>query len=204
MLLALVGIHIVGSTGSQNSLNTNGGHPEMLWATFEHASNEPCPSYTYAKASGNGTMPDNSNAGAWVFCATNPTGTFNQAHMKLDAAGTGIIPVGGNTMSASNTKRMMPFGMPVSSAVSNSNLITINNSVRNRLTALGDIRANYIQVGTTWTVFGASPNGGNQVGTNKLANMTMETYQPNSNCFSCHSSNTTDVSFIFQPLKPLF
>jgi hypothetical protein len=40
--LALVGIHIVGSTLS---------HPEMLWATFEHVNNTPNAQYTFTNTS---------------------------------------------------------------------------------------------------------------------------------------------------------
>jgi len=87
----------------------------------------------------------------------------------------------------------------------------------------GDVRQNYIMTGATWTIGGASPlplfdspsagNPGNQVGTSQLSNATMETYQQGtdntaangrSNCFSCHTSNTTNVSHVFGPLQPLF
>jgi hypothetical protein len=84
--------------------------------------------------------------------------------------------------------------------------------------AAGDIRGNYVMTGATWTIGGAAPNafiGGNQVGTSSLANTTMETYEQGvhsnpthqaggSNCFSCHTSNTTNVSHVFAALKPLF
>ena len=74
----------------------------------------------------------------------------------------------------------------------------------------GDLRGNYFMTGTTWTIGGAPPNGGNEVGTNVLANTTMETYQQGANCFACHQStfgspvSTTDISHIFGPLRPLF
>jgi hypothetical protein len=86
----------------------------------------------------------------------------------------------------------------------------------------GDVRRNYIMTGATWTIGGAGPTGcfksggggGNEVGTSKLENTTMETYQQGNgppwatrfgaNCFSCHGSNTTNVSHMFDPLKPLF
>lgn len=68
----------------------------------------------------------------------------------------------------------------------------------------GDVRKNYMFTGATWTKFGAAPIEGNEVGTNKMANSTMETYQQGGNCFDCHTSNTTSVSHVFGPLKPLF
>jgi len=93
-----------------------------------------------------------------------------------------------------------------------------------------DVRKNYILIGTTWTIGGQPPTpgtGGNQVGTNRLCNTTMETYQQGNsngangmNCFSCHGNNmgtNTDminVSHIYwtpfttpahsHGLKPLF
>ena len=63
VLMALVGMHVVGSTA---------GHPEMIWATFEHKNNAPNSSYTYLSTSGVKTVnPDFSTA--YLFCAANPT-----------------------------------------------------------------------------------------------------------------------------------
>jgi hypothetical protein len=77
-------------------------------------------------------------------------------------------------------------------------------------------------VGATWTLGGASPTGsfkphtgiggGNEIGTSKLANATMETYHQGAdtlwatgtNCFSCHATNTTSVSHVYPSLQPLF
>jgi hypothetical protein len=200
-LLALVGIHVVGSTGSTNLSNTNHGHPEMLWASFEHVSATPSAGYIYAKASGTGTKP-RTTAGNWVFCGAASGGPFNEAHMTMGGADFDhIVNKPGFTISPSNTLRGKPFGMDSTASTSNADLVVINNSVRNLLIN-GDLRKNYIQIGTTWTIFGGPGPGG--VGTNKLANSTMETYQPGSNCFNCHSPNTTDVSFIFGSLQPLF
>jgi hypothetical protein len=74
----------------------------------------------------------------------------------------------------------------------------------------GDVRGNYIVTGATWTIFGGPPSGNNQVGTNKLANTTLETYQSGSNCFSCHAGNMLGDNFgrglshTYGKLKPLF
>jgi hypothetical protein len=189
--LAMVGIHVVGSTL---------GHPEMLWGTFEHVSNDPDTTYNYNTASGTGTIVM-STGGNFVFCANGAASPFNQAHMR-DSSGV-IVPEPGFTISPSNTARLMPWGMVGTNASSNAELITINNSVRNMLVT-GDLRINYVQTGTTWTIGGAAPNSSNQVGTNQLANTTMETYQPGSNCFDCHASNNTNVSHVFSAIKPLF
>ena len=138
----------------------------------------------------------------------------------MQLSGTGIVPIAPHTISPSDTLRWKPFGAatnlspnPIDGNAANSNteIISINNSVRGMLLS-GDIRGNYIMSGATWTIGGASPTSSNQVGTNQLANSTMETYQqgtstlggPGFNCFSCHTANTTFVSHVFPQLKPLF
>jgi len=132
-------------------------------------------------------------------------------------------------ISASDTIRWRPFAaasdfspnpLDATSAASNSEIISIDNSVNGKL-AGGDIRSNYYMTGSTWTIGGAAPTGsfkgggsggGNEVGTSKSANTTMETYQQGSNslwatgtnCFSCHTSNTVNVSHMWSPMQPLF
>ena len=208
--LALVGIHVVGSTA---------GHPEMIWATFEHFANAPRATYSYVNTGGSTvTIPQNTNA-SWVFSATNSSGLFNQEHMFFSSPN--IVSTGGFTISPSDTIRWKAFGAasdvspnPIdgSTAASNTEIISINNSISGMI-ASGDIRNNYVMTGATWTIGGAPPGGGNQVGTSALANTTMETYQQGqdttlahggTNCFTCHTNNTTDVSHVFGALKPLF
>jgi hypothetical protein len=208
MTLAMVGMHVVGSTGSTNPANANHGHPEMLWATFEHVSNDPLAQYSYTKSpSGTGTVPQNT-AGNWVFCANGASSPFNQMRVAMGgAAGDHVVAnVAADpsfTIGPSNVLRTMPWGLPGSSAGGNAEVISINNVVRSLLDP-NDIRRNYMHEGTTWTIFGASPTGGNQVGTNKLENSTMETFFQGNNCFSCHSTNTTIVSHVFNDTSPLF
>jgi hypothetical protein len=210
--MALVGIHVVGSTGGSP------GHPEMIWATFEHKSNAPDVSYSYVSTSGVKTVnPDFSQS--WLFCASNPAGgaRFNQAHIQEDSLNPGnIIAVSPFAISPSNTMRVNAWGgaanaspNPVdapssplataASAASNSEIISTNNSVRGLLNS-GDVRNNYIMTGATWTIGGASPttnfgNPGNSaistgkaVGTSQMANTTMETYQQLDFALPFHSS----------------
>jgi hypothetical protein len=195
VLLAMVGMHVVGSTK---------GHPEMLWGTFEHLSNDPVAQYTYLKTpSGTTTVPQNT-AGNWVFCANGATGPFNEMRMRMGGPNSDhIVPNAPFTISASNILRTMPWGLPGSSSTGNAEVISLNGIVRSLLDP-NDIRRNYLHEGTTWTIFGASPTGGNQVGTNKLENSTLETFFQGNNCFSCHFTNTTSVSHIFDNTKPLF
>jgi hypothetical protein len=193
--LAMVGMHVVGSTK---------GHPELLWSTFEHVSNAPPAAFTYSKQpSGTATVPQNT-AGNWVFTADGAAAPFNSQHMRMGGAGgSHIVPVAPFTISPSNVLRTMPWGLPGSSANPNAEVISINNVVRATLDP-ADLRRNYFHEGTTWTIFGASPTSGNQVGTNKLENTTLETFNQGGNCFNCHSTNTTAVSHVFNETKPLF
>jgi hypothetical protein len=144
------------------------------------------------------------------------------------------------TVSASDTLRWKAFGaatdlLPLNLTVTsptaaNTDILSINNSVRGLLVS-GDIRANYIFSGATWTFGGVAPtfntaappsNNSNQVGTSFLTNSTMETYEQGSdstslhgatNCFSCHNAassanplspgNPDGLSHIFSDIKPL-
>ncbi len=191
--LAMVGMHVVGSTK---------GHPEMLWATFEHVSGDPAAAYDYVKQpSGVGTVPQDTS-GNWVFSSNGSTGPFNEMHMRLDSS-SHIVPISPHTISPSDILRLKPWGLEGTNSNGNAEVIAINHVVRSSLDP-ADLRANYFQTGTTWTIFGASPNGGNEVGTNKLANTTMETFVQGNNCFLCHGSNTTSVSHVFNDTAPLF
>jgi hypothetical protein len=205
--LALVGMHVVGSTA---------GHAEMVWATFEHTGNAPVGTYTYNSTSGSKTVAS-SSAGTWLFSTTNSTATPNVPHMTATGAPTNTInsasnPAGGTfTISASDTLRIEPWGIDGTNASSNTEVISMNEHVTGMLTA-GDIRGNYLMTGATWTPGGSDPSPTNQgVGTSKLSNSTMETYAQGGNCFSCHQNDTagltnptTEISHIFGPIKPLF
>ncbi len=214
ILLALTGIHVVGSTA---------GHSEMIWATFEHFGNTPNATYGYVSNTNVTKVVNQSTAGTWLFCKTNSNGPFNNLHADFSSA-PDIESDAPFTISASDTIRWKAFGgasnqtpnpLDATTAASNTEIISIDNSVLNQLIA-GDVRKNYFMTGSTWTINGAAPTGsfnsGNEVGTSKLANRTMETYQQGTNnqfangtnCFTCHASNTTSVSHIFGPLKPLF
>lgn len=205
--LALVGMHIVGSTGSTNPLNSvNHGHPEMLWATFEHVSNDPAAEYSYTSTSGVKTVPQNT-AGNWVFSANGATGPFNEMRMRMGGpsgdhivANTFATPP---TIGPSNVLRVMPWGMPGGSALSNAEVLSLNGIVRSLLDP-NDIRRNYFHEGTTWSPFGGDPNVVGAVGTSKLENTTLETFFQGNNCFSCHGTNTTSVSHVFNFTAPLF
>lgn len=221
--LALVGMHVVGSAK---------GHPEMIWATFEHITNAPNAAYTYTNSANKTvTVPQNSG-GKWLFAAPTAT-TYNVQKAKFCAKqDTGndcpapqtnyIAALVASGIAPSDTLRLKAFGSgsdASNATLENTEVISSNNSVRTQLIA-GDIRANYIMTGSTWTIGGKVVTSTNQVGTNILANTTMETYDQGidstksngSNCFACHQNGSqpvgqpanTSVSHIFNKLIPLF
>jgi hypothetical protein len=110
------------------------------------------------------------------------------------------------TIGPTNVQRVMPWGMPGSFTGSNSDLIALNHTVRSQL-ASGDLRSNYILTGATWRPSGELVGTG--VGTNRLANTSMETFAQPSNCFDCHQGNAlgdssgNGHSHIFGEIAPL-
>jgi hypothetical protein len=223
--LALLGVHVVGSTA---------GHPEMIWATFEHANNTPNAAYSYVNTSNQTVAVAQNTTGTWLFTESGASSGFNQAHMAFanpsPCAANSICAVSPFSISASNTIRLKPFGaafntrpnpFDATAAASNSEIIAINNSVRGQLVG-GDIRGNYTMIGATWTngnaptgSFSQAPRSGwpapNEVGTSLLANSTMETYQQGtsndnsgSNCFACHSLGTASQTTATTALSHVF
>jgi len=202
--LALVGIHVVG---------TLLGHPEMVWATFEHMDNSPQTAYSYF-TTGNTTKTNAADTGPsttqnWLFCATGSSGPYNKPHMTAAANDT-IAAIPPFNISPSDTERLDAWGS-LPGSFTPTELISINNSVRGQLIP-GDVRANYILTGATWTG-GAPPIGSIIYGSTTMANTTLETYQQPSNCFGCHdglpmlgtmsSGQGTGLSHIYGALKPL-
>ena len=202
--LAMVGIHVVGSAA---------GHPEMIWATFEHVDNSRSPAYSYTNASNATVNVPQNNGGSWTFSTTPPSAnpnvaTISNAPPNITAANP-PTPIG-----PSDVMRVSPWGMPGNATASNTDIVSINSSVLTKLAA-GDVRKNYIMTGATWTIGGANPNSGTQVGTKMLANSTMETFVQPSNCFDCHQGQGalnmlgtpgTDqgLSHVYGLITPLF
>jgi hypothetical protein len=140
-------------------------------------------------------------------------------------------PLASGKISPSDTLRMNPWGViagatpnPIdaTAAASNTEIISINNSVLGMMPS-GDVRNNYFTTGATWTINGFPPIGassgsitnGAEVGTDALANTTMESYEQGNNCFACYArnsgtvnpnlaSNTNPLSHVYSVLKPLF
>ena len=198
--LVMVGMHVVGSTL---------GHGEMVWGSFERVGGTPNAAYSYNSTSGLKNIPQD-GGGPWLFAANGVAAPFNTETGNWDDT-TGDI-VGNPSLVPETILRMHPWGSLGTNASMNTQVISATASVRNMLIA-GDVRKLYFQIGTTWTIGGAAPNGGNEVGTSLLANSTLETYMqaslppsPNTgtNCFSCHVTNKTSVSHSYNVAKPLF
>lgn len=194
--LALMGMHVVGSVK---------GHPEMVWATFEHQSNSPNLAYNYIDKNGKTKTVSANTGNHWLLNSKSKDTMFNKMYMTHQN-GT-ITATKNNIISPSNTKRVHAFGNIDTISEANSQIISFNNSARNQLIS-GDIRKNYIFIGAIWTNDGKLPEKTNLQGNTALANSTMETnFQGNStNCFSCHgfslNPNTAfDLSHIYALLK---
>jgi hypothetical protein len=201
-------MHVVGSTK---------GQPEMIWATFEHVNNAPNAPYTYKNSSG--TVPGPAaGPGPWLFSKSGVSSGPIIKRMISDPTNfDNIIAASGQTIGATDVYRQNAWGTaPTDPAFvgNNTDIISVNNSVIGKLIA-GDARRKYILVGAIWTKNGAPPDPNNHIGTNALANSTMETFLQGSNCLSCHKGNmlgsnpghdgfTGGLSHIWFPIQPLF
>ncbi|HTA98990.1 MAG TPA: hypothetical protein VK804_00820 [Bradyrhizobium sp.] len=195
--LALVGMHVVGSAN---------GHPEMIWATFEHVNNTPNTQYTYKTTSGTVTKPAD-GAGSWLFSADGASANAPAQTMSVGPQNSII----GQPIGPINVTRMNAWGSdPTGSQAADNNtaVISINNSVIDQLAA-GDVRKNYIMIGSIWTN-GLAPTTGNRLGTTTIANSTMETFKQPGACFDCHDNNMLGssggggLSHIWGDIIPLF
>jgi hypothetical protein len=203
--LAMVGMHVVGSAN---------GHPEMIWATFEHVDNTPDAAYDYSDGTNTVHVAQNTT-GTWLFSTSGAAEPFNVQRMHLEPPDIVAEPM--QTIGPSNTIRRKPWGSPSNFVAKNTDIIAINNSVRG-LIASGDVRRNYVMTGTTWTFFGQNPSPTVESGTTHLADTTMETYQQGtdstastgSTCFTCHAGDRlgdelgNGLSHVFGPLKAMF
>lgn len=207
--LALVGMHVVGPVQ---------GHPEMVWASFEHHNNAPDNTFYFNTIFGQVPVPFVSS-GDWNFMSNGGTQSGALiAQMTVDGSSGDITATSGNTIRANDVYRVNPWGNAPTpaSAANNSELISLNLDIGLMLGLLDDVRANYFQLGAVWTSNGtipSSPGDAALVGSLLLANSTMETYHQqgtgdeNQGCFGCHNATTsTGTSHLFStsnvPLVP--
>jgi hypothetical protein len=224
-LLALVGMHVVFSARE---------HPEMLWTTFENVNNTPNAEYQYFSTKSHSAQPVPQDTGlTWLFAASNAAKPFNVVRMRLDLNGNirtvcqdkfiGPSNIGTGCqdkfIEPSNILRNAPWGTSSpGDTPNNTKIISVNKQVIDRL-ADGDVRKNYIMIGTTWTADGKAPTPpnyagpSNHVGAKNLVNTTMETFfhEGSSNCLDCHhgpnmlgdACKKSGLSHVFGVLPPL-
>lgn len=190
--LALVGFHVVGSVA---------GHPEMIWATYEHVNNAPALQYDYTTTSGaTATKPADDN-GAWLFSKSGASTTPLNPVMTAD--GPNIVAEPGQIIGPVDVTRQNPWGTSANDTANNTDIVSLNANMRAQLPA-GDVRANYILIGAEWTD-GKKPDGTNTRGTPLLANSTMETFNQDVDCLTCHSGGMLGgLSHIWSKMDPLF
>lgn len=212
--LAMVGMHVVGSVK---------GHPEMIWATFEHVDNAPNATYYYldnskkkAKHTDSGTQ--------WLFSdgtAVSTVTPYGVSYTDPDSSVNYINPTTPNqstpVSTVSNVNRINPWGsiQGENSAKENSAVISTSIAALTQLQAfyssqglnnVKDPRLNYMLTGASWGHNGEFPTGTTThtiAGTAAMANTTMETFQQtylqkngdNTGCFSCHGIKSGDSKF---------
>ncbi|MBQ4834901.1 hypothetical protein [Pseudoalteromonas luteoviolacea] len=238
--LALVGMHVVGTVT---------GHPEMVWATFEHLDNAPDQKFYYLNDKGKLVKQGFDASGDWTFAKINTRASTEIQEFQVVAkersdklkcgvnqrCKKGDIVATANVIQENNVIRQNPWGSaPISSSNnvlrSNTDLISLNHSILPLLKGVGDVRANYFQVGSIWTATGqipendetpADPKDNIFRGSLSLSNATMETFHqapppPKKsdgpvNCFGCHNVKKVQgkpreafkVSHIFSNMQPL-
>jgi hypothetical protein len=183
--MALVGFHVVGTVH---------GHPEMIWATFEHRSNAPG-------------------------CAATPSQDPFSFYTSKRDCGTSPLWRNCNQKPTDNTKpsevcRVHPYGEPAAaeSVGNTANIQRLNQSYYGQLPE-GSVWRNYFYAGSTWTTGKVGPDGlivtaGTEVrGSTKLANTSLESFTQEQNCFSCHITKAIQMSECVggaQPAKNLY
>jgi hypothetical protein len=186
--VALVGLHIAGVVN---------GHPEMIWATFEHKRNAPNVIDAQRTSVGPDTVISEQDftfyrAGtSYAGCNQNPAATNR---LKLDEATQTLSPV-------TQACRQFEFGNdPTDSktAGNDRNIALLNESVAQQLDST-DVWGNYLEVGAIWFAAKDGLEPGMSLATDdiltgslKLSNSTIETFTQTqsvmNNCFRCHNT----------------
>ena len=200
--VALVGFHIGGTVN---------GHPEMIWATFEHQANAPDLPQPMEKMQPNDIVSGKD----WTFYQAGTP--FKQCN--LNAAGSGALTLNAQTQTLSPVTqvcRMVPYGgeKPCPPGATDCNIPNIMSMNASAQSQLNDVWKNYFEVGAIWfnQLDALQPNCTFQPGSSlecvppdkksplltgsmRLSNSTIETFtqvqSTQNNCFACH--NTTQV-----------
>ena len=225
--LAMVGMHVVGSVA---------GHPEMVWATFEHEKNAPNAAYSYKDKNNKIKEVPADKGSGWLF-NSNASDNVDKENFKNLKDSVEVVTFNKKTDSVQivlvrdpkiispGSRRIMAWGSASNTvpnqedatpADANSQVIAMNNAVRNMLVGK-DIRKNYLLIGATWTFGGTAPNGmsypyanfakpqpkdsiptitplGDAIGTAQLSNSTMETFVQSPSTASTYSNSVSCFS----------
>lgn len=196
--VGLIGFHLIQKTPS---------HPEFIWATWEHISNDPvCP------GSDNSTCQDPSKATGGVGTASgwslvNPSiqpqpgcPSLNNAPNSQNPSAQGCLnvsyynPPQGSSIDPNQPRsqvcRLFPCGN--GDSLDQSDVASLNQAIRAKL--VGNVWWNYYLVGTLWASQPPTADPVPPAGGLNLANTTMETFfqanqggADNFNCFTCHN-----------------
>lgn len=202
--VALVGFHIGGTVQ---------GHPEMIWATFEHQRNAPDLPRPMEQMQPNDVVSDQD----WTFYQADTP--FKRCNVNAAGAGALTLNAQAQTLSpVTQVCRMVPYGgqkpCPSGKDCNIDNIKSMNASAQSQL---ADVWKNYFEVGAVWFVAenalqpnctfqpnsalecipSPTPQGAPPLltGSIRLSNSTIETFtqvqSTQDNCFACH--NTTQV-----------
>ncbi|HLK13773.1 MAG TPA: hypothetical protein VKT78_03125 [Fimbriimonadaceae bacterium] len=197
MKVALVGMHVVGSTN---------GHYNLVWATFEHIYNTPSYAYTYVDLHGTKRSVAASSGGTSDYLFGHPSASATRfspaARIQTAAPNIVIESTGGRDITGVPVSRLSAFGCPTdespnnfdrSPELSNTSILSLNKDVYTRLPD-ADPRKYYFMVGATWVQDNVPPGllwtqegkgwkatngipyGPDILGTPFVANTTMETF----------------------------
>lgn len=159
--MALVGLHLTGVVE---------GHPEMIWATFEHKGNAPDCKATPAS-------PEDAYS-------------FYTSGKNCGPSGESCNQKSTDATRPSEICRVHPYGEPEASVGNTRNIQALNQSFHQQLPA-GSVWRNYDYIGSTWTE--GEPSDAMLVlanirGSSKLANTSLESFTQDQSCFSCHNT----------------
>jgi hypothetical protein len=179
--VALVGLHVVGVVQ---------GHPEFIWATFEHEKNAPdiVPDGTDPRTS------DFASPQPFTFYRANTPAKacnlLNKDQLGLDAASQALTPT---------TDVIRQFVLGGGNAEDSGNIKSLNDGVKAALQKENSVWAHYALRGGAWLpnpqlqfkpgISGAALRN-RVVGSVSVANSTMETFDQGArgNCFACHDT----------------
>ncbi len=195
--VALVGLHVVGTTP---------GHPEFVWASFEHVENSPTPSKLLAP-----TDPVDGAKNYTLYRKGTPANKSN-VNPVPDENTTPNPPL--TMRDPNNNQTLSPivdvyreFNSGDDGIKPDDDVCSLNGSVRSQLAATPSLSvwSNYQLIGAVWLKdpkadFAAGkkfpflpPPAENKIfaGEKKLSNSTMETFTQHKqfNCFGCHDTS---------------